>query len=708
MVKRIIAVIITIVICLSMGSVVFADGSLPNNSFTHLDTQSGTKLVVPMPDAYQVTDTINARSLGLSEGFGQIVDITSDEEGNIYILTIDSRLLVVTSEYKFKKEIIVTDTNGESIDFSEAKGLLVRNKNEIYIADTVGGRVLGVNGKGKVIREITEPDSELLPDDFIFAPFSLAMDSKGTLYVLSDGAYYGALLFDKNSEFIGFYGANSVKASPLTTLGFLWDKLTKNDTKRKFAVKKLPFQFLDMYIDSEDFVYTCTGRTNSGIATGQIRKLSPSGTNILHKEQWNGKRVESSGFNFGESSTILRNNKSVIQNFVSVQVDEEGYFFALDNTYGIIYVYDSECTLITAFGGGKGKGERVGSFINAVSICYDNGKLYVADDTTNMISVFTRTEFGKKLFSARTKTLNSKYLDAKSEWQEVLKEDAGNRLAYCGLAKAAFWEADYELAMEYAKKGYDFVTYGQAKEKIGSAFIQNNFFWIFFLVLIAIAGILLFIVYTVKNEVVLIKNQKVRVLFNEILHPFDTFNAIKYKNMGSMIIAIVLLVLYLLSAVIMENYSNFRYTTFNSATTNSLFQLAKTVGFIVLATVANWGICVLLEGKGKLKNIFIVLSYATLPLIVCNFLSTAFSYWIVSPDSTILGAVSIIGWIIAGIVISVGLMITHEYSFPKFLASVVLTVLGMILIVFIIFMVAMLVGQLGSFITNLFMEAVYR
>jgi len=33
---------------------------------------------------------------------------------------------------------------------------------------------------------------------------------------------------------------------------------------------------------------------------------------------------------------------------------------------------------------------------------------------------------------------------------------------------------------------------------------------------------------------------------------------------------------------------------------------------------------------------------------------------------------------------------------------------AMILIVFILFMVGMLVGQLYSFITNIFMEAVYR
>jgi len=697
-------VILMSVVCLPAAA---ADG-LPTGTFTHHDKQNGTKEVVSLPDIYKPTATVNARTLGLESGFGALSDICCDKSGSLWLLTADSRLLLADRDFKLIKEIKVTD-GVEEVDYSGAKGIYASPIDGlIYIADTDNSRVFAIDESGYVKRTLETPDSSVIPEDFLFTPFAVTMDSKGVLYVLSDGAYYGALMFDKNGDFIGFYGANTVKASALTVLGSLWDRLTKNDTKRKYSVKKLPYQFLNMYIDSDDFVYTCTGRTVSGTSTGQIRMLSPSGTSILYKSLWSGKKSDAGSFNFGEIVTAKRNNKAIVQNFVGITVDERGYIYALDNTFGLIYVYDTECALLGAFGGGKGEGEAKGTFVNAVDICYDNGRLMVADADTATVTVFERTEFGETLFSARRKTLDSDYAASAKEWQEVLKHDAGNRLAFSGLAKEAFWREDYEAALEYAEKGFDFMTYGQAKEKIGSDIIQKNFLWIFMAVLAAAVAIIFFTVYSIRRKTVFIKNAKLRVLSRELLHPFESFGAIKYKNMGSVLISCILLTLLFISAVVCENYSNFRYTSFDAATSNSLFMLVRTVGFVLLAVISNWAVCVLLEGKGRFKDIFVTVCYAVLPLIVGNIVNTVASYLIISPDSTVIGAITLVCTILTGILVTVGLMVIHEYSLPKFLISVLLTVFAMILVVFMLFMVGMLVSQLWSFLDTVFMEATYR
>lgn len=710
MAKRITALLLLCFLFISVLSVpVYAADGLPTGTFTHHDRQNGTKESVPLPDIYTVTATVNARSIGLKEGFEQLSDIACDKDGNLYMLSNDSRLFLVDGNYKLIREITVTNESGEAVDYAGAKGIYLSQRDSlIYIADTSNGRVIATDYNGRIVRSLEAPDSSVIPDDFQFIPFAMSMDSKGVLYVLSDGAYYGALMFDKSDSFIGFYGANTVSASPLTLLANLWDRLTKNDTKRKYAIKKLPYQFLNMYIDPNDFVYTCTGRTSSGTATGQIKMLSPSGTNILYKTQWSGKKTDAGGFNFGETDSERRNNKAIVQNFTGLAVDGDGYIYALDNTYGLIYVYDNECRLLGAFGGGRGEATVKGAFTDATDLCFSNGRLMVCDAGTGTVTVFEKTAFGELLFSARKKTLSSDYQGSAKEWREVLKYDAGNRLAYSGLAKEAFWREDYETAMEYAEKGFDFVTYGQAKEKITSDAVQKNFLWIFIAAILVVGALLLFVLYTVRHNVVFIKNEKIRILSREFLHPFETFNSIKYKSMGSLPIAFVLLFLWLVSSVVLENYSNFRYTTFNTATTNSLFQLLRTVGFAVLAVIANWAVCVLLEGKGKFKHIFIAVSYSVLPLIIGNFVNTVLSHQIASPDSTLISGISLVCIIITGILITVGLMVIHEYSLPKFLISVLLTLVAMILAVFMLFMVGMLVSQLWSFLNTIFMEATYR
>lgn len=277
-----------------------------------------------------------------------------------------------------------------------------------------------------------------------------------------------------------------------------------------------------------------------------------------------------------------------------------------------------------------------------------------------------------------------------------------------GLAKAYFAEGDYKTAREYAKAGYDFVTYSQALGKTGSEFINKNFVWIFLLAVAVIGAAVIFTVEASKKKIVLIRNAKVRLLFNTVPHPFDSFNSIKYKNMGSLVIAAALTVLFYITAVISEMLSDFRFSSFSPLTSSAALQLVKTAGLVILFSVANWAVCVLMEGKGRLKEVFIVTAYATVPQIIYNLVFTLLSHIITSPSSTLLSGLSTAAAMLTGIVLTVGLMVIHEFSFPKFLGSILLTAFAMLLIIFIIFMLGMLLSQLWSFLVTVFMETAYR
>ncbi len=693
-------------VAFSVQPVLFA--RTPTGSFTHGYSGTSAEEAVSSRAVYAVSKLTDIRGMGIHEGIEKISDIASDNEGNFYLLSSDGRLFLLDGDFKLSREYKITDTAGETLEITGAQGVLPISPNDIYIADTENERVIEINGDGKVTREINKPDSRLIPDDFKFAPIKLERDSKGTLYVLCDGAYYGALLFAENGEFSGFYGANTVKGTALTTLSYLWDALTKNDAKRAYSVKKLPYQFFDLCIDKKDFVYTCTGQTNNVSSNGQIKKLSPNGVNILYKSNPDGTKTDAGTYNFGEAETEKRNNKAVVQNFTSIQTDERGYIYALDSTYGIIYIYDSESNLITAFGGGKGKGTQAGVFSAPAALAYSNDRLAVADSQNNSVTVFSLTEYGKTLMSAQSKTLSADYKGSKAEWESVIREDSSNQLARRGLAKAYFAEGDYKTARSYAKEGYDFVTYSQALSKMRSEFVNKNFVWIFLLAVAVIGAAVIFAVEASKKQIVLIKNARVRLLFNTVTHPFNSFNSIKYKNMGSLAIAAVLTVLFYITSVISEMLSDFRFTSFSPITSSAALQLVKTAGLVILFSVANWAVCVLMEGKGRLKEVFIVTAYATVPWIIYNLVFTLLSHIITSPSSALLSGLSTVAAILVGIVLTVGLMIIHEFSFPKFLGSMLLTAFAMLLIIFIIFMLGMLLSQLWSFLVTVFMESVYR
>ena len=426
----------------------------------HWTMADGSIKTVTTRPLYEAVKKIDARSLGLDEEFGVIVQIKCDKNGNTYILTENSEIIVLDSDYNFVRKCEIIDSNSKVVGFEGAKGFYVASENEFYIADTTNARVLHcVNDV--VVNEILIPESALIPSDFVFQPTKIAKDSKGYTYVLSEGSYYGIVLYDPNGEFNGFYGANTVKGTILTTLEHIWDTLTQNDIKRAKKVKKLPYQIIDICIDNKDFVYTCTGK-NAGGAVGQIRMLSPGGTNIL---------TGAEDKNFGEIDIVKRRKQNITQNFTSIVTDSKGFIYSLDSAYGFIYVYDVKSNLLGAFAGGIGNGNQLGVFSSANSLTLNGSSILVSDSIENSITVFERTEYGNKVFAAQEITLNSDYVGAKALWQEVYREDSFNRLAILALGKAAYDEGDYSLSMKYSKLANDKETYSLALKQKYNAFI---------------------------------------------------------------------------------------------------------------------------------------------------------------------------------------------------------------------------------------------
>ena len=695
--KKWITCVIAAFMALTVSFSATAQDFPPTDTFTHWTLSNGTKYPVETKPLYEVTEVVTARSLGFDESIGTIQFIDCDSAGNTYVLTDAGRIICFDTDYKLKRDYKITGKDGAEVDFNGAKGIYVYSENEIYIADTEHSRVLYCID-GVVNKEILLPESLLIPEDFVYKPIRIARDPDGFLYVLSDGSYYGAILYTPEGEFSGFFGANTVKGNILSSLAYLWDRLTMNDIKRAQVSKKLPFQFSDICIDDDGFVYISTG-LNSGGAVAQIRVLSPGGNDIL---------PNSASTNFGETDNVVRLGRNIGQNFIGIQSNGDGLIYALDSAFGLIYIYDTESHMIAAFGGGIGQGKQEGTFSAACSIALSGSRVLVADNIKGNITVFETTEFGETVFTAQKLTLNSNYTEAEGLWQEVLKQDPVNRLALYGLSKSAYQDGNYEDAMKYAKECGDSSTYSQARTKIQNKFITDNFIWLFFLVLIVVSGIVALLIISVKKQVVFIKNAKLRTLTSAMVHPFRSFSDIKYKQMGSIKIAVTLTVLFYFTGAAAVIWGDFRYSSYDTGTYNTLFQFVQTVGLVLAWSVANWSISTLQDGKGKFKEVFIVTSYSIFPIILYNIIFIPLTHMVASAGSSIVSGLQMLAYIFCGIMITVGLMTIHDFSFPRFVFTSIITVLMIILIIFVVFMMGVLLTQFEGFFVEVILEALRR
>ena len=322
--------------------------------------------------------------------------------------------------------------------------------------------------------------------------------------------------------------------------------------------------------------------------------------------------------------------------------------------------------------------------------------------------MFEQTEFGALYFKAQTLTLKGDYVESEPLWQQVIEQDSSCQLAYRGLANAAYSNKDYEAALEYAEKGLDYPTYDLAWQVLIKEFIARYFIWFFAGALLLIVGLAVLLVRLKKRNRPLVQNDKVKALLEVPAHPFRAFEDIKYKKRGSLLIALILVVLFFFSKALEATSTGFLFCRNSAQTYNILFTLAQTIGLVLLWSVVNWLMCSLFSGKGTLKEIVIVTTYSLLPLIVYTFIYVGLSHILPLSGGALMGGIQTVLLIYTFYLLAVGMMAIHEYTFPKFLITGVVTLACMVLTICIGFIVVILLQQFWNFLYSIFMEIVFR
>lgn len=305
-------------------------------------------------------------------------------------------------------------------------------------------------------------------------------------------------------------------------------------------------------------------------------------------------------------------------------------------------------------------------------------------------------------------SLDGKYAESKEYWLKVNKTDPNCQLAYHGLAKLYLVEKDYERALYYAEAGLDYSTYNQAFTFVRNEKLQALFKILLIVFVILAVFLITFSIIKKKKNWNFKINKKIKICLTSFLHPFDFANQIKSNNEGSIIISVILLILFYAFKVLGITNGGFMFSKFDPKTYSAFYTLLGSIGLVLLWTICYWAVAVLFSGKCKLKEVFIVSSYAMLPQIFNAIFYLVASNILVFEEAAAIVTVSTITLILSGIVLCIGCMVCSEYSFFKFAGVAFVTVLGMCLVVFVIFMVLTLDQQLITFIQSIFKEVIYR
>ena len=193
-----------------------------------------------------------------------------------------------------------------------------------------------------------------------------------------------------------------------------------------------------------------------------------------------------------------------------------------------------------------------------------------------------------------------------------------------------------------------------------------------------------------------------------VFHPVEGFEDLRWKKQGSLKIAFGIVFLLFIAMVVDRQLTGFQFNDNYVKVFNVVPLLVQSVVYFFTWVIGNWAICTLLDGEGTLKRILIYSAYALVPYIVCTFVAVVFSNVLVQEESIWITAITYLGAGWSVVLMIQAMRAAHQYSFGKTLASIVGTLIAMLLILFLAILLLSLFQQVYVFGYSIYTEIAYR
>lgn len=432
--------------------------------------------VVHTPAAYVPDGSISGVELGVG-ALANPQDICVAPDGDLYIAdTGNNRILVVDDKTQSVVKIFTSFTHdGKEDSFNAPYGVCVSQDGQLYIADKENQRVVVLELDGSFVKIVSNPQSDVLDEGFVFKPLKVSVDYAGRIYCIAQNMFQGIMVFETDGQFSGFFGTINVQLS-------LWEKFWKRiatKEERKNQTLYIATEFTGMDIDESGFVYA----TNID-ETGEqgVRRLNPRGEDVIKKG-----RNENVG---GDLWTDGSGKYSGPSQITDVVYRGDGIYSLLDRKRGRIFTYDHEGNLLYIFGG---MGTQEGTFTTPAAIEQWSGELLVLDASTGLISRFSPTEYGRLINEAVALRYDGDEAQAVVLWERVLELDENNELANSGIGKAYLSAGDNEKAMKYLSIGMNREYFSVAKKRYRAELLKQYMGPVLTLCVVLAVGIWLFL-----------------------------------------------------------------------------------------------------------------------------------------------------------------------------------------------------------------------
>lgn len=193
-----------------------------------------------------------------------------------------------------------------------------------------------------------------------------------------------------------------------------------------------------------------------------------------------------------------------------------------------------------------------------------------------------------------------------------------------------------------------------------------------------------------------------------LAHPLKGFEEFKRYKRGKMSVSLIFLVLAIFFNILSFQYDGFLVNPNDIKDLNSIAQIAYVAGAVVVVTIGNWSVTTLFDGKGNMKEIFMMICYCLYPLIWSTTVGIVLSNVLSLDEMAIYTLVKTLGFVLLGYMFFFGIISIHEYGLIQCLLTILATVIAVLVVLFACLLFFDLFQRLYGFLYTIYREISLR